>query len=101
MSLPFDQVSYLFLCIQNTGGKIDFNGVARDYERIHGQNLSKGAAERRFARLKFKMEGMGMGATNGTPTKTPTPKKRKSDDTPQKKEEKKVKREFKEESDEE
>jgi hypothetical protein len=56
MSLAFDQVSYLFLCIQHAGGKIDFNGVARDYERIHGQNLSKGAVEKRFARLKLKME---------------------------------------------
>ena len=101
MSLPFDQVSYLFLCIEHTGGKIDFNGVARDYERIHGQKLTKGAAEKRFARLKFKMEDMGMGGTNGTPSKTPSLKKRKSDDTPHKSEEKKVKGEVKEESDEE
>jgi hypothetical protein len=97
MSLAFDQVSYLFLCIQHAGGKIDFNGVARDYERIHGQNLSKGAAEKRFARLKTKMEDMGMGGTDGTPTKTPSPKKRKSDDSPHKSEGKKGKREVKEE----
>jgi len=87
-------------CIEVGKGKIDFNGVARDYESIHGQKLSKGAAEKRFARLKLKMEDMGMGGTNGTPSKTPSPKKRKSD-APHKTEEKKVKREVKEESDEE
>jgi len=51
--------------------------------------------------LKVKMEDMGMGGTKGTSSKTPSPKKRKSDDTPHKTEEKKVKREAKEESDEE
>jgi hypothetical protein len=101
MSLPFDQVSYLFLCVQHAGGKIDFNGVAQDYERIHGQKISKNAAEKRFRRLKLKMEEMGMGGTNGTPSKTPSPRKRKSDDTPHKTGEKKGKREVKEESDEE
>jgi len=94
MSLAFDQVGYLFLCIQHAGGKIDFNGVAQDYQRIHGQELSKGAAEKRFARLKVKMEDMGMG---GTTNKTPNPKKRKSDDESHKTEEKRVKKEMKEE----
>ena len=94
MSIPFDQVSYLFLCIQHAGGKIDFSGVAQDYQRIHGQELSKGAAEKRFARLKVKMEDMGMAGT-GT-NKTPSPRKRKSDDGSQQTEDKKVKKEVKE-----
>jgi hypothetical protein len=100
MSLPFDQVSYLFLCIQHAGGKIDFGGVAQDYERIHGQKLSKVAAEKRFARLKVKMQDMGMGGSTKGSCTTPSPKKRKSDDDHVKSTDKKIKKEIKEEDNE-
>lgn len=97
MSIPFDQVSYLLLCIQHAGGKIDFGGVAQDYERIHGQELSKGAAEKRFARLKAKMQYMGMGGSTREICTTPSPKKRKSDDDV-KSTDKKIKKEIKEDN---
>src|SRR4051794_11948803 len=64
--MNFDQVSFLFLCIEHAG-KVDFAGVARDYEKIHGEKLSAGAAQKRFKRLKDKMEknGQGSSKTNG------------------------------------
>jgi hypothetical protein len=31
-SVPFDQVVFLMLCLKHTGGKIDFNGIASEYE---------------------------------------------------------------------
>jgi hypothetical protein len=54
--LPFDQVSFLFLCIKNSTGKIDWNDVGKDYETLHGQPLTTGAASKRFGRLKAKMD---------------------------------------------
>jgi hypothetical protein len=54
--LPFDQVSFLFLCIKNSTGKIDWNAVGNDYETLHGQPLTTGAASKRFGRLKAKMD---------------------------------------------
>ena len=54
--LPFDQVSFLFLCIKNSPGKIDWNAVGKEYETIHGQPLTGGAASQRFGRLKAKMD---------------------------------------------
>ena len=91
LSLTSDQGSFLFLCIQNAGGKIDWNAVARDYESVHGQSLSKGAAEKRFLRLKAKMEEMGMAGSKST-----SPRKRKAEGNPNSPG-KKVKTEIKEE----
>lgn len=56
------------------GEKINFAGVARDYENIHRQKLTANAALKRFTRLKEKMERMGMG---GVANGTMRPKKRK------------------------
>jgi hypothetical protein len=54
--LPFDQVSFLFLCIKNSTGKIDWNAVGKEYEMVHDQPLSGSAASKRFGRLKVKMD---------------------------------------------
>jgi hypothetical protein len=54
--LPFDQVAFLFLCIKNSPGKIDWDAVGKEYEMMHGQPLSTSAARNRFGRLKAKME---------------------------------------------
>lgn len=59
MSIKFDQASFLFLCIQHSGRKIDFAGVARDYEKLNNSPLSKDAAAKRFMRLKEKMKRIG------------------------------------------
>jgi hypothetical protein len=59
MSIKFDQVSFLFLCLQHAGGKIDFAGVAKDYQTLHNSPLSKDAAAKRFMRLKEKMLRIG------------------------------------------
>lgn len=59
MSVPFDQVSYLFLCVKYAtgGGKIDFAGVAKEYQQLHGPGLSSDAARKRYVRLKARLEG--------------------------------------------
>lgn len=56
MSIPFDKVSFLFLCIRHAGGKIDFAAVAKDYETIHQSPLSRNAAAKRYQRLKEKLD---------------------------------------------
>jgi hypothetical protein len=59
MSVPFDQVSYLFLCVKYAtgGGKIDFPGVSKEYQQVHGPGLSPEAARKRYMRLKARLEG--------------------------------------------
>ena len=92
-NITSDQLSFLVLCVQNMGGKINFGGVARDYETIHHEKLTANAASKRFARLMEKMEKIGVGkVTNGSVS----PKKRKDREDERESEspkEKKVKKE--------
>ena len=59
MSIPFDPVSYLFLCVKYTTGpgKIDFAGVSKEYQQLHGPGLSADAARKRYLSLKARLEG--------------------------------------------
>jgi hypothetical protein len=56
MSTTFDQVSFLLLCIESTGGKIDYSFVAKEYERIHGVAFTGAALHKRFIRLKARAD---------------------------------------------
>jgi hypothetical protein len=93
-SIPFDQVAFLFLCIQHSGGKIDFNAVSREYEMTHGQKLTATAAYKRYYRLKEKIEEIATGQSKPKPAGTP--KKRKKT-TQEEMDVKKVKKEVKQE----
>jgi hypothetical protein len=64
MSIQFDQTFFLFLCLQHSGGKIDFAAVARDYQKRYNSPLSKDAASKRFIRLKAKI--VQIGSDDGT-----------------------------------
>jgi hypothetical protein len=55
MTISSDQLSFLSLCLEQLGGQIHFDTVAREYGKIHGKELSKKAAAERFKRLKEKI----------------------------------------------
>jgi hypothetical protein len=58
MSYTIDQVSFLLLCLQCSGGKIDFAAVTKEYAHLHpGETLASNTAYMRFSRLKAKVEG--------------------------------------------
>jgi hypothetical protein len=61
MSVPLDQVSFLFLCLKySTDGakKIDFASLSKEYEKTYGPgSLSNDAARKRYLRLKARVEG--------------------------------------------
>lgn len=70
MAYTLDQVSFLLLCIQAAGGKIDFAVVTKEYERIHGTgNSSKSWAAMQYSRLKAKVELELSGHSAETDTK--------------------------------
>lgn len=71
MSVPFDQVSYLFLCVKYAtgGGKIDFAGVSEEYQQGHGPGLSPQAARKRYMRLKARLEGTQIASDVRSPKK--------------------------------
>ena len=97
-TLSAEQASLLSLCIDHNGGKIDFAGVARDFERIHGEKLTSVAVLKRFQRLKTKLEGSG--GVQNSPSKSKTtssPTKRTIESNQPQTPTKKIKREIKQE----
>jgi hypothetical protein len=57
MSVSFDQVSFLLLCLKHGAGKIDFTKVSEEYEKLYNEKLSNKAARQRLVRLQEKMDG--------------------------------------------
>lgn len=82
MSIPFDQVSFLFLCLEHhKNGKIDFTAVAKEYERIHQSPLTRGAAFNRYTRLKEKVMNMTLAAGVNNVFESPNKKRVKKEES--------------------
>ena len=94
MSESYDQVSFLMLCLKHSG-KTDFGAVAKELSNVNGQPLTRDAAQKRFTRLKLRLER----GPEGSPKKAEGKVKRERDDESGKisVEEKKIKREIKKE----
>src|ERR1700737_515673 len=89
MSESYDQVSFLMLCLKHSG-KTDFGAVAKELSNVNGQPLTRDAAQKRFTRLKLRLER----GPEGSPKKAEGKVKRERDDESGKisVEEKKIKR---------
>jgi hypothetical protein len=98
MSEPYDQVSFLMLCIKHCGGKIDFNALAKEAESS-GELLTPNAHRNRYTRLKAKLDGGADPIPTGKSKKDGKVKREREDDIIKSDlvKEKKIKREIKRE----